>query len=142
MKPASIVTFERCYIASWAVGLINTLLAWRGAGAMLARNPQLRTMPALGSSVLVIGVVLGAAITFALWYFIARRASVVAKWLVTAFFAFSLVSFLASLASGRAAMIGVPIVLGAVSLVLEGVAIWMLFKPDSRLWFDERATAP
>lgn len=141
MKPASIVMFGRCYVASWAIGLVNTLLAWRGAAAIIARNPQARAMPALGPSVLVIGVAIGALVTFTLWYFVTQRASAVAKWLVTAFFAFSLVSFLASLASGKGATTGLPIIIGVAGLVLEAVAVWMLFKPDAKRWFDERASA-
>lgn len=139
-KPPSIVNFERCYIGAWIVGVLNTILGWRVTAAMMAGNPQMERMgPGFFSTALVVGVLFSALITFLLWYFVARRHSVVAKWLVTALFAFGLVSFLASLARGTATMPGLTLVLGLVSLILQGTAVYMLFRPDARVWFDEQS---
>ena len=139
-RPASIVMFERCYIGAWIIGLINMFLGWRTATAAMAANPQVAKLGAsVGTSVLLTGLVLSAVITFALWYFVAQRGSVIAKWLVTAFFAFGLISFLTGIAGGRTTTSGLSIVFGLATLVLQGVAVFMLFRPDAASWFDRRA---
>jgi len=73
-----------------------------------------------------------------LWFFAARRRAVVAKWLITAFFALVLVTTLSAALTGKLQP-GVSGVLGIVGLVLNGIAVWQLFRPDARAWFEETA---
>jgi len=136
-KPISILNFERCYIGAWVVGVLNTIFGWSAASAVLANNPQVqRAGPGVVTAGLGLGLLFSALITFLLWYFIVRRHSVIAKWLVTAFFAFGALSFLTSL-SKVAITPGLTLALGLLSLVLQGIAVVMLFRPDARAWFDE-----
>ena len=141
-RPASIVTFERCYLGAWIVGLINTALNWNRTVTMMAANPATTQMgPGFGTTMLAGGLVIGAAITLVLWYFVAKRGSVVAKWIVTVLFAFGLISFLWSLAMARISL-GVSGIIGVVTMVLQAIAVFMLFRPDTKAWFGETPVEP
>ena len=140
-RPASIVTFERCYLGAWVVGLINSALNWNVAMAAMADNPSVAQLgPSFASTMMIGGLAIGAAITLLLWYFVARRGSVVAKWIVTVFFALGLASFLWSLAAGRG--FGLVTVIALVAMALQAIAVAMLFRPDTKPWFGETVDEP
>lgn len=141
-RPASIVTFERCYLGAWIVGLANTALNWTTTVDQLTANPAVANLGAsFASTVLVGSIAVGAALTLILWYFVARQGSVVAKWIVTILFAFGLATFLFGLAMGRIG-IGPGIVVTVVTLALQGLAVAMLFRPDTRGWFGRDSVEP
>ena len=77
MRPKSIELFEKVYLGAIALGLVNTFLSWSQVNAMLA-DPRMQSA-GVGNGTLVFGVVVGVLIPILLWYFIARRASNVAK---------------------------------------------------------------
>ena len=138
LRPTSITNFERCYLGSIALGFIILALTWNSQLALLARNPataQLSGGAIYGS--LLTGLVIGAVVAILLWYFAARRASVVAKWIIVVFFAFGVLSLLNSLSKGMVPP-GLGGVLTIANIVLQGVAVWMLFKPDAKAWFADR----
>ncbi|WP_242095542.1 MULTISPECIES: hypothetical protein [unclassified Sphingomonas] len=138
MRPPSIVNFERCYLGSFAIWLLNTLAFWPALTAAMRANPAVaRLSPAFAPTVLGIGIVLVSAITLLLWYFTARTGSLVAKWIVTIFFAFSAIPAFYGLAVAMRPM--TPQGIGnLVSIALNAVAVWMLFRADARLWFAAR----
>ena len=79
LKPPSIARFERYWFASTLFWLVGTRLACDRTQHALRVNP--RTIPVADwAQWAIIGLVL--ATTALLWYLVARRASVVAKWLV------------------------------------------------------------
>ena len=79
MRPRSIEMFEKAFFASLVLGAINTLLSWRLVAAA-ASDPTLRAA-GVGQGLVLTGVLVGLLLPLLLWYFIARRASVVAKWI-------------------------------------------------------------
>ena len=83
MRPASIVNFERLYLGALVVGLINTVITWETTLAEVKAQPGVENM---GSSIFYITLAIGFLIPVLLWYFVARRASVVAKWILTVLF--------------------------------------------------------
>lgn len=128
MRPASIVNFERFYLGAIAVGLVNTFLSWDETLA-LVQQPGVQ----LGQG-FVAGAVAGSvAINLLLWYFVARRASVIAKWILVALFAFGLVSLAINVVGGTM-LSDVNMVLGILAFALQAVAVWMLFRPDAQAW--------
>ncbi|EZP52650.1 hypothetical protein [Sphingomonas sp. RIT328] len=134
-KPPSIARFEQFYWASVILGLVNAGLNWSKSQAVLAANPML----AKATWFLPASQVLGLTIAVLIWYFVARRPSVIAKWVQVVFAAlgaFGLLSALALLAMGRSAM-SAQIALGFVANMLYIAAAVMLFKSDARLWFGE-----
>ena len=142
LRPASIVTFERCYLGAWLIGLINTIVNWNATIAAVQASPASAQLgPSFGVTMLVGGLVIGAVVTFALWYFVARRGSEVAKWVVIVFFAIGLVFFLLGLLRSGLSL-GLAGVVTIVQIVLQGIAVAMLFRPDTKPWFGETVDQP
>ena len=130
MRPISIVNFERCYLGALAVGLVNSLVSL----PIMMRTPQVaQAMATFGPGFLYGTVALGIVVSLLLWYFAARRASVVAKWIIVVFFAFGVLGLLRNLTSGFPTPVAG--VLGIVAFVLQAVAVYLLFRPDAVAWF-------
>jgi hypothetical protein len=128
MRPASIVNFERLYVGAIIVGLVNTYLSWDKSLAMLRSQPV-----QVGSGFLIGTTAFGLAIQLLLWFFIARRGSVVAKWLLVVLFALGILLLIVALVRNPA-IGGVTGVLALVNYALQAAAVWMLFRPDSKAW--------
>jgi hypothetical protein len=129
MRPQSIVWFERSYAIYWLLGLFNVLLTWRTNAHVIASAGLDRTIP--GYQMVTAG--LGLLIPVVLWYFITRRASVVAKWVLVVLYFLGLIGLIVALAMGRMPY-GLPGVMGVASLLFQSLAVWMLFQPDARRW--------
>ena len=131
----SIVRYEQLYLASFVLGLIATVLSWNDTAAILTANPMLFDK----AWILPVATAIGAAITLLLWYFTARRPSIVAKWIVVIFAGFSalaIVSNLFAIATGRSPSIAAALL----ALMVSGLSIaaaLLLFKPDAKAWFGE-----
>ena len=133
MRPKSIINFERLYLGALAIGLVNILLSWQQGMGLLNNNPDTRS---LGQGVVYVSIFIGFLVPLLLWYFTARRASVVAKWIVVILFALGLISLLVNFQ--RAGLpTGVSGILALVALVMQAAAIWMLFRPDAKAWFSD-----
>ena len=128
-RPISIINFERCYLGAFVIGIVNSALNWSDTRERMAAQEQV-----LGTWVLPLGVLVGFAITLLIWYFVARRASVVAKWIATVFLVLGWIGVLFALASGNYPH-GLAGVLGITGTILQTIAIYLLFKPDAEAWF-------
>lgn len=133
MRPTSIINFERFYLGALGLGLINNILNWSQATAVL-NDPNVQAA-GLGTGFLVSTMVLGLAIPLLLWYFIAKRASNIAKWILVVLFGFGLIGILMSF-SAMMAMGTLPMVLGLVAFALQAYAVYMLFRPDAVAWLN------
>lgn len=136
-RPRSIVLFERCYLGGLVVGLVNTGVSWNATLTRLTEDPaaaQLGT--SFGQSMIIGGTVLGIGISLLLWYFTARQHSVVTKWIITVFFALGVLGLLLGAVRGTMPQ-GVSGILVVIAWVLDAIAVWLLFKTDSKLWFGE-----
>ncbi len=135
MRPQSIIRFEQAYIGSIVVFGINTALGWgtqmAAVEASFARMPEM--IPAM--RVLLIVLTLSALfVSLLLWYFTARKASEVTKWIIVAFLGLAAVGLPYSLAGfEKTGML--PAALNLVTFALNAVAVWMLFRPDASAWF-------
>lgn len=133
-RPPSIVRFERLYFASFGVGLIGWAVTWNTLSARLATDP--RTAPY--GWLLPAAVVLGAAISLALWYLAARRASLAAKWIVVVLTAIAMLRFVINVpAMLRGLMTPGELTLSIAALALSVAAAARLFRVDARAWFGE-----
>ncbi|WP_288935328.1 hypothetical protein [uncultured Sphingomonas sp.] len=135
IKPPSIARFEQLYWGSVVIGWINTAVNWRTQQALREANPLLANATWLMPTALVVNLL----ITLTIWYFIVRRASVVAKWFQVVFAAFSvlgLISIIFQFAMGRAPSV-VFALLGVATAGLYIAAATMLFRPDAKEWFGE-----
>lgn len=131
-RPQSILWFERCYLGAMAIGLLNTATNWSRVQEQIAATPNSELLP---SWFFAATLSLGLAISLTLWYFVARRGSVVAKWIVTVFFAIAVLSVVRTAASG----IVPPTlnILAVIALVLQAIGVFMLFRGDSKPWFGD-----
>jgi hypothetical protein len=133
MRPASIVQFERFYLGAMGVGLINNVLSWNQTQAMMA-DPALN--PAGFGSGFQLGIMaISIAISLLLWYFIAKRGSNIAKWILVVLFGIGLIGILMSL-STMMAMGPIAMVLSLVGFAMQAYAVFMLFKPDAVAWLE------
>jgi uncharacterized membrane protein YtjA (UPF0391 family) len=131
MRPPSILRFEKAYLASIAISVLNTIIFWSTATAALD-DPAVEAL-GVGQGALAAVLVISTIISLLLWYFIARRASKVAKWIFVLFLAFGVVSLLSSLANPQMPR-GMELVLNLFATALQVYAAWQLFKPDAKAW--------
>lgn len=134
VRPQSIVNFERCYLGSVAIGIVNNVLNWRTTEDAI----NVAGATGLPDWFVPVTVIVGIGINLLLWYFIARRGSNVAKWILTVFFIFGVFALLFSLVRGSFPE-GLVGVLGIVGFVLQAIAIWMMLRPDAKRWFARDA---
>jgi hypothetical protein len=132
MRPTSIVNFERLYLAAVVLGLITTFLLWDESIAMVQAQPGVQ----LGQGFVVAVVAGGILIQLLLWYFIAHRASVVAKWIFLVLLGLALISLIINVGAG-VVLTDIAFLLGLLAFALRAGAGWMLFRPDAKVWFGE-----
>ncbi len=133
MRPESIVMFERLYLGALALGVVNLALSWSSTQEYMANDPAVAAA-GLGSGFFISTTLMGFAIPLLLWYFIAKRGSNIAKWILVVLFGFGLISMLFSF-STMMAMRGTIGLIGVLLLTaLQAGAVYMLFKPDAVAW--------
>ncbi len=135
-RPQSIVWFERCYLAALLLGAINTALQWQTIQERIAANPA---SAVVGSWFMPATLAISWGITLLLWYFTARRASNVTRWIIAVFFAIGVLSVIGTLVTGQYPP-GLAGIVGTVAFGLQAVAVWMLFRPDAKPWFAGQPT--
>ena len=141
-RPPSIVNFERLYLGSIALGLVNTAIGWQARQDVLAANRAVAGNPQVQATLawlLPLVTVIGLAISLLLWFLVARRGSVVAKWIVTVFAGIGVltaIGVILTLVRGLSPSLIVS-VLGLVTTALSVAAAAMLFRADALPWFGE-----
>lgn len=137
-RPVSIIRFEQLYLGHIAIGFAASAIALFGTA-----NPALtQATEAVGAWALPATLAVGLLVQATLWFFIARKGSSVAKWILAALTGLNLIGalfLLYGLATGFGAesrsMLGSLLSLGASALLVAAVS--MLFRPDTRGWFGE-----
>lgn len=133
-RPASIIRFERFYLAYIALGMIATGLNW----SITSATPAVQEANAMiGPWYLPATILFGIGVQLLLWYFAARRRSTIAKWVLVVFFALALVGTGLSLVSGQMPMT-IGSVVAVISFLAYAGATVQLFAPDAKIWFGER----
>lgn len=134
MRPPSIVRFDRLYLAAIAIGLVGSILEWPVTTARIASQPETAALGGAASAVAAAMLAVGTLLSLLLWYLAARRAVTVAKWVIVAFTAISVVGLLLSIANGYVLTDAAGIA-RMVAVVLQVVATVNLFRPDAVAWF-------
>jgi hypothetical protein len=135
MRPQSIIRFEQAYLASIVVWGLNTGLGWsKQVAAMEAGFADVPQMVPMGRAMLIGFTLFILCLSLLLWYFTARKASEVTKWIIVAFFGLAAVGLPFTLAGFATSGI-LPVALNLVTFALTAVAVWMLFRPDAAAWF-------
>lgn len=128
MRPSSIVNFERIVLLSVLLGIVNTVMIWDRLTAAVAAT-------GMGTGVAIGVQVLTVAIYLVLIWFIARRASNVARWIYIVLCAIGLVFGAMGIGQVAALYGNTVLVINLVQYVLALVSIWLLFRPDANAWF-------
>ena len=130
MRPNSIVWFERLFLGSLLLGVINAFLVYDNVVAVMDADPNMAALGMGGGFAIVIWVV-SFAISLLLWYLIARKASTVAKWI---FVVLTVVGLLmTSLNPGE--MLTFANILTGLIFVMQLASVVVLFFPDATAWF-------
>lgn len=130
MRPQSILMFERLYLASLAIGIVNFVLSFDQAVSMVQNDPELAEL-GLGSGFVIATSSFSFLISLLLWYLIARRASSIAKWILVILTAFGFIFMLFDSSSYG----GVSGTITWITTILQLVALVFLFRPDAKDWF-------
>ncbi|HKX87959.1 MAG TPA: hypothetical protein VJM13_02005 [Sphingopyxis sp.] len=133
-KSSSIILFDRLFLGSLALGVLNFLFGWNETSEKLANAPEFAAT-GFGTGFLIATFAIGMIINLIIWYFISARASKIAKWILTVFFAIGLLSMLSNLNNPlgpKGLLLGVAIVI----TFIQAAAVYMLFRPDSIAWFN------
>lgn len=131
MRPSSIVSFDRLYLVATGLGLLNSFMSLDQLQARIDAMPQLKAV-GIGSGFIYGSIAIGLAITLALWFAVAYRRSVVAKWVLVAFTALAIVNLPGALAQLGSGGLGVMVSVAVEALRL--VALSFLFRADAKAW--------
>ena len=136
MTPPSIRRFAQLWFASTALWAVGTRLAWNRTQKTLEIDP--RTIP-VAPYAQPVNVALVLLATILLWWLVARRASLLGKWLVMAVAAWSALRVLLTLFTLATSANPHPLSQGSFLLAaaLAVASAAMLFRPDARAWFGE-----
>jgi hypothetical protein len=132
MRPASINRFDQLYLGALALGIINTIIAYDETMAQLEADPAVAAVGMAGPGFIIGVSAFSFGISLLLWYFIARRASTVAKWILVVFTVIGLIGI-------PFALITTPLMQSIITLVIAAMqvaALWFLFRPDAKAWFE------
>ena len=135
VRPKSIIQFERVLLAMVAMVLIGSAIFWD-------RTVAAFTAEGYGFTYIVARLVIGTGIYVLIWFFVARKASVVAKWALVVLAAVNLLSVALRVSVGRF-ILDLSGVLSIVALAMLLYSAWLLFRPDANAWFrGERPIDP
>lgn len=137
MRPISIVWFERLFLLSLGVALFVSLLQY---DLLLAQvEGQAAFVPlGLGSGLVIAVIAISLLVPFVLWYFIARRASNPAKWILVLLTAAGLLY----LDFGAARMWAPANIMALIVTALQIAAVALLFRADARAWLNHADDDP
>jgi hypothetical protein len=160
MRPASIIQFERLYLASLAVVIIQSVAAYFVMREAFGRLPAGADVPGMGGMLsgimigsIIFGLLLSVGIPLLLMWLASRKRIEVAKWLLLVVSVLSVLGFLANLVmlvvmpgevaqdiAGFAEWQAGLVAIDGVSEALGIAALVFLFRRDSTEWF--RTAAP
>lgn len=132
MRPNSIVQFERLFLAAFAINLLIYVLTWEANVAALAAR-GLGASAGVTFAAFVIGALLA---QLALYYFVAHRGSVIAKWILSIWFVLGAMS-LAYQTFTLGLLVSLFSALGWLGFLIFAWSISYLFKPDAEAWLGK-----
>jgi len=132
MRPNSIIAFERLYLGSLALSLINIFLSYEATIVQFQSDPAIALL-GWGRGAVIAIFAISIFVSLLLWFFAARRRSSIAKWLLAAF----TVIGLTSLPNAIASPVSLPQILTISIALLQLAATINLFRADAKPWFNQ-----
>jgi uncharacterized membrane protein len=126
MRPTSIVRFEWLSLLALGIGLVMAVLSWDQSVAV-ARSGG------MGTGFVILVQAFSLAVPLLLILLVSRRASVIAKWVLIVLF---LGGLAVMAASPKMTFAEGPLFLVQIAqILLQAIAIALLFTEESRRWF-------
>ncbi len=142
-RPKSIDRFEQFYGAHIVLGLVNSVVAlWVMPDARV--NEALAGMGGLVGAVSGVFIAIALATQILLWFLIARRGNLLAKYVLVALTVLNVLGALfgvVGMATGVAGNQPLALVLSLASSACLVAAVTMLYRPDALPWFRASASA-
>lgn len=135
MQPNSIIRFEQLFLLSLLLGLVNSIMKFHATVAQLRQDPALAEMD---SEVAIALIAISLLVPLVLWYFVARRGSNIAKWILVVVTAIGLAVILPSLPAMTPSSLIATIVMTGLQLA----AIAFLFRSDAVAWLQRETRDP
>ena len=136
MRPASIDLFDKLYLTSFVISILQAAVSFKENSANLQADPATAQL-GFGSEFLLAMLLISFSISFLLWFLVARRASNIAKWILVILSAISIPMIVASFPT-VAASGTIVVLLTLITTVLSLASIVCLFRRDARDWFASR----
>jgi hypothetical protein len=135
MRPQSIIMFERLFLGSLAISAVITAIGYGDLESTLGSDLE---QLGIGMGFVLASVAVIFAIYLLLWYLIAHKAAVVAKWILVVLVALGVVfSIPAFLQVQFDLMTG----LNLAAYVLQVASLVYLFRADAVAWFGGQQPA-
>jgi hypothetical protein len=137
-RPRSIVHFEWAYWLAMVLAYASAALTWDQTVAQI----DLQSGHAgRGTLYMIWSIAFWTPVNVLAWFFAAHRRSVGAKWLIVGMAVTNLFDI------GGWAIMGqigpdAASVLSVAFLIPSLAAVWLLFRPESKRWFEDRSSLP
>lgn len=132
MRPASITMFDRLFLGAIALGLVNSAIAYNSTMEQLEADPAVAELGLATPGFYIGSAAVGYAISLLLWFLISRKANNVARWILTVLTVIG--ALMVPLTISELDLIAS--IVTVIATILQVAAIWMLFRPDAKLWFE------
>lgn len=137
MRPASIQKFDRLYLVAIGAGMINSIMSMDRYRTMLANNPAALKL-GFGDGVIYLIMGLSALVPLTLWFLVAYRANILAKWILVGLTVLGLLNLPSALRQlGAGGGLGILVTLAIAALQVAAVSF--LFRADAKAWFAGEA---
>ena len=155
MRPRSIIQFERLYLVSLVIVVIQQVFGFFIARDLFGRMPTGSDMPGMNGffsglmiGSMLFGLLLAVGVPLLLWWLAARKRTEVAKWLLVVISVLSVLMWLTSMVmlfampmpsegvfEGFRSMQLAIVAIDGTAEIFGVVALWYLFRPDATQWF-------
>lgn len=132
--PRSIAWFERLYLGSLFLGIVQAALEWTTLSDELEFSADMFGSGAeytISIVLLALVVFFMAGLSFCLWYYIVRKPRALAKWLFVILSGFGVVVTPFSIME----VPPLDMLLTIAITIMDACAIFLLFRPDAVRWF-------
>jgi hypothetical protein len=132
MRPQSITMFDRLFLGSLGLGLVNAALNYDSTIGQLEADPAVAELGMAGPGFVIAILAFSFGLSLLLWFLISRMAVNVAKWVLVVLTVIGLFGI-------PLALVDVPLpqaIITVVVTVTQLAALWFLFRPDAKAWFE------
>lgn len=138
MRPKSIIAFDWLFLGTQVLTVLASPLSIAQGEEMARANPAMAQFAPIMEIVMIGSVIIGCAVSLMLWFFVSRRASNTAKWIIFALAGYGVLSVANSYVTPTPGM-QVPVFPTLPLYVLHIAAVYCLFRKDAVAWLEGKA---